>query len=273
MLWHGLLKSILPENFIKISPQILDSLEEVHIASDNTTNPQTIYNNGTLIIINSGEYNEGPKLLKQVKVDQLVKGDTVLETGSAKKLQEVNDNFWTEPIQKSIAQYGSMVPGKDYHILESAIYIQTLYDSGQKVGEYMRDINIRYGSRGSMICHLYSAGYFDTLIGPIYQELMQNDNPQVDQYNAVYELIVTESPLALFISRRDEVHDIEEKVIKRIELNQNAGVHYLHIHGIGRDNRTRIERALRSESLKELLIGDPEYETKNGMTTITIYFS
>lgn len=158
-------------------------------------------------------------------------------------------------------------------ILESAIFIQAQYDAGKKVGEYMRDISITYGPRGSMICHLYSAGYYHDLILPLYKELMENQEPKESEFNEAYETFVKESPLAMFVSHRNSKDDIKKQILSKIKVNKAAEVNYLHIHGIGYSNLNAIKQVLNDNEVKKLLVGEPKIAEKNKMYDITIYFN
>lgn len=275
--WRDILKSVLPEKLLSAEikdNKVLDSLEEIKLASDNSVNAskQTIINHGTIIIQNGPSGNSADKMLEKLTLEQLEPGDTLSEAKPIEKLKVIDETFWSKGIQERIATFNGIVPKRDMPILESAIFIQALYDSGQRVGDYMRDISIRYRARGTMICHLYSAGYFDSLILPLYQELVEGGNPQPDEFNKIYEQIVSESPLAMFVSVRDTADAIREQLVKKIKTSRELGMNYLNIHGIGSQNLQNIKRALEEKEVRDLLVGEPVIETDNSMANVTIYF-
>ena len=273
MWWQKLLKGVLPE---KLFDKLADiDIEEIKIGSDNkvnsdnTTNNGTFINNGNIIITDAAT---AKKLLEGLNVDKLETGDTVLEADSTETLKKIDDKFWDKETQKEIDRFRGIVPKYDLTILESAIFIQTLYEDGQNVENYLRDISEKFGPRGTMICHLYSAGYYDSQIIPLYNELVETDDPHIDEFNEIYDFIVKESPLALFVSKRDSVSDVELKVLKKIKANQASEVGYLNIHGIGKQNVLNIKKALKANNISKLLVGEPTEQTKMRMTTIVIYF-
>lgn len=101
----------------------------------------------------------------------------------------------------------------------------------------LSDIIARFGERGKNICNLYTAGYFDSQIKPLYEEVGTSD---LLQFNQIYEQIVTESPYAVFIHAEMSVKNVGETVKQKMEISKKYGIKYLNIHGIGKDNVDKI---------------------------------
>lgn len=275
--WKEFLKGILPTK-IASDNKILDNVEELKLASDNkieaNSNTKTQNNtfNGPVLILNNADEKSVDKVLSALKLDAIPEGTELIAAPTTQRLNEIDKTFWSETVQAKIKELSPIVPSRDKHILEESIFLQEEYDQGIRVSEYTRDLAIRYGRRGNSICHLYSAGYFNDILLPAYKELIENDNPQFEEYKDIYELVVDESLLAIFIGQRHKQKDIIDMIISKIEANQKAGFYNFNIHGIGKTNKMAILKALKNERIKKFLEGEPVVESKNKMHTVTIFF-
>lgn len=109
MIWPSFLKGILPEKFFSPELKVLDSVEEIKLASDNTISKdrteQSIVNNGTLVLINNPTDKQVDKLLKKINIGDLDAGDTILEADSRETLKQIETTFEKTDVQKEIALF------------------------------------------------------------------------------------------------------------------------------------------------------------------------
>lgn len=121
-----------------------------------------------------------------------------------------------------------------------------------------------------MICNLYSSGYFDTLIKPLFDSFSAGDLA-IDEYSNIYEMIVTESPLAMFVGIGMTKQKAKKILLEKIQFNKSAGVGYLNIHGIGNQNISLIKTLLNDEEISALFSEEPTIELINTSIKATIY--
>src|ERR1700694_5161399 len=78
--------------------------------------------------------------------------------------------------QELLSYFEGKIPQSDIPILRACLFIKDLHERGKSVDEYLSDVRYRYGQHGANIANLCSAGYFETYIKPMYEELSQRPN-------------------------------------------------------------------------------------------------
>jgi hypothetical protein len=255
--WHNLLKGLLPEN-IKLADDI-----DIKLLNNISIGKKVTIDNRQITLINAD-----PKLiakLLQAAPEGMSEGSLLFQEESVKALDQVVSTLGRADIEREVTAFREIIPLSDVPILEAAIVIKYLFENGQTVERQKTDVVVRYGARGNMICNLYSAGYFHSLILPA-------SRADIDNFPAVYEQIVTESPLAVFVGHASTEEKIVSELARKMALNKEAGNHYLRIHGIGQTNRRRINGALRNTEILEQMTDDPLKEMDGSVVKVTIYF-
>lgn len=233
----------------------------IHILNNNSSKTTVIKNSKINIIqINAGELSKTSKEELMQLVNETVNKDNglVIEDSSQKLLQDFQAVDLKSQTQTEIEYYTGKIPPKDTEILRASIYLKSVADRDESVHELKADIIARYGERGKNICNLYSAGYFDTQIKPLYKSVGTTDPLK---FNQVYEQIVTESPYAVFIHSGMSDREVREVVKQKMEISKKYGIKYLNIHGIGKDNVDKITVLIKEltpelSSLPEVALGD-----------------
>jgi hypothetical protein len=264
------LKGILPEH-IHISPKLIVKLN-IKINSDNHSTTPVILDGKDLLI--NDETPQG-KLI----ADKIIEGlpahmehnDLLLEDKDLEHFEEVDQIVSTSSYEAELNTFVPMVPKKDLPILETAIVIKIKYDGNESIAHIKSQLIQRFGQRAGMISNLYSAGYFHTLIKPLYESIEAGELA-VDEYLEVYEMIVTESPLAVFIGVNATLVKAKKQLMEKIQFNKQADIGYLNIHGIGDNNITLIKTLLSDSDISTLFIEEPTIELIGNSIKATIYF-
>jgi len=186
-------------------------------------------------------------------------GSQILEA----EYEETSENYRKE-LPKPTSKEGELliffedkIPEEDMYALKAAIFIKKVFDQGNDVKPLKQSLRYKYGQRGVNISNLYSAGYFETWIRPLY-ERMTNKEAFVDAYN----LIVEKAPFAVFVSTQMGVEQIKIQVREKIKESMKYGIKECNIHGIGEENVMNITRAV--QALKEELDIDISFDQSKG---------
>ena len=145
-----------------------------------------------------------------------------------------------------------------------------MHERGEDITKLKSDIVNKYGGRGRNICNLYSAGYFDSQIKPLYEEMITQPDFSPKDFEEAYERIVTESPYAVFISASMTNPEAEKEVRERMVIAKKYGIKYLNIHGIGQANVNKITHVL--ENLRSELSLPEEIIRQGSVIAVKIQF-
>lgn len=243
---------------------------KIHIFNNNSSKTTVLKNSKVNIVqVNIGELNKTSlKELGQI-INKAVNKDNglVIEDNSQKLLQDFQAIDSKSQTQKEIEYFTGKIPQKDLEILRASIYLKSVANKGESVHELKADIIARFGERGKNICNLYYAGYFDSQIKPLYDEVGTSD---LLKFNQIYEQIVTESPYAVFIHSGMSDKEVREIVKQKMEIGKKYGIKYLNIHGIGRDNVDKITVIIKE--LTPELTSLPEITSGNIFIAVKIRF-
>lgn len=208
------------------------NIHGVKIASNNKTQ---ITNN--IFIINpkslppeiQGKLQDTMKEFYEEKVE-LLKEDT------SKQLADYTSKIATPENQTVIEFFKSRLSQEDMVLLQSCLYLRTVFNNDGDYAVLKSQIVERYHGRGASVSNLCTAGYFESLIIPMFQELERNGSLPNEVFRAIYDDIVVNYPFAVFINQRMNSDEVEAMIMKKIEANKKNGTPRLNIHGIGERN-------------------------------------
>lgn len=191
--------------------------------------------------------------------------DTLEEFGRVDEKQENKD---------LLGYFRGKVPDSDMQILRASLYLKTVHDRRGETHPIKEDILIRYGRRGIVIANLCTAGYFETVIKPLYQELASHDDFTREKFLNAYEGIIGDYVFAVFVSSVTSYGKLKGEVIRKIELNKKYGIHKMNLHAIGRENKEKILSLLKDEDIQRLLMHplDTDIVSSKNYITATIEF-
>lgn len=199
--------------------------------------------------------------------------DVVTEDDGLHNLKTVGDNLESDKYQTQYNTFKGLVPKEDLPILSVAIMISisSANEDRARVAQLKSDVVQRFGVRANMICNLYKAGYFDTVLLPM-KELMDQNVISPQEFSDAYETMVTESPTAVFVGRAVTYDKIKQILLCKVNKNKDNDINYLNIHGIGTENIATINRLLDDKEINECFTGEPRVNTDGVFAKVTIYF-
>ena len=202
---------------------------------------------------------------------ETLKEDSLIIENKAKVLLDDFSKIDKSNQSRSIVDYfrGKILPS-DLDILRASIYIKEVFDRGESVRDLKFDLVSKYGQRGNNISNLYSTGYFDSLIKPIYEEMYKLPEFSGFKFLERFEVIVTQYTFAVFVSATRDKKNIKKEILDKIKLNKKYGIHKLNIHGIGEYNVQRIKEILLE--INDVLSSIPELSSGAFYINATITF-
>lgn len=222
--------------------------------------------------INSEELAD-PEKRKQVMAlirDEVhVEGRPILEAKSSAVIHEIANTATDNDL---LNFFRGKIPSTDISILRAALVVRGLHKQGKPVDSYLSDIRYRYGQHGANIANLCSAGYFESHIRPMYEELSIRPNFDHEMFSGNYKLIVDSAPFAVFVNRTESVEDLLTQVVQKLEFNRMYGLKRINIHGIGKDNVKKVEELLQNDLLNRHFTSDPERLIEGNVINVTIFY-
>jgi hypothetical protein len=239
--WLKGLFTVLPQ----LKRASLKLLNNIHIGNRIIDNRTIIYENKqTIINLPVTQTAEKEKILYEIpKISAQARAPVILQQFD-NLAQDINANINSKDDIETIGYFTGKVPPEDVYILQSSIYIKKVFDRGGDIEELKNGLRNRYGSRGINICNLYSAGYFESWIKPLYENFASSDDFRPESFLEAYELIVNQYPFAIFVHRAMSSKEIEQVADKKIKECLSYGISTLSLHGIGSDNVVTILEAI-----------------------------
>lgn len=243
----------------------------IHILSDNKIE-KTIIHDNRVVNINVGNVDSQtlPKLQQAIRVAVNQEGKLLLESGAKKTLDDFQKIDSLEKNRKLLEYFRDKVSPTDIAILRASLFLREVHKKGQSVGQLKLDIVNRYGYRGANISNLCTEGYFESLIQPLYEEMVAQKDFTLEKFQTAFEIIVTQFPFAVFISNRMTQNAVKTEVIKKMEINKKYGIRKMNIHGIGASNVEKILSFL--QELSPQFTTPPEIHSGKGHISVTIWF-
>lgn len=236
------LKGLFKDNKLVFSPKI-----NINIGSDN--------NKGNTIIYDQRKQLAEIDVLqlsneKKVKFQRLLKPQLSTETPLLDREYKAKTEDYREKIGQKDNQillefFVDVLPQEDLNILRAALYIRTIFKEHHgDVTQLKAQLINQYGIRARNIANLCSAGYFESWIKPLYEEMSKKPSFKEEKFLEIYEEIVRYSPFAFFVSRAMSDSEVIQHIMNKIEKMKGYGIKTLNIHGIGHTNVDKVKNAL-----------------------------
>lgn len=254
------------QSLIKID---ISSLKEIKISIG--SNNKKFDNKGNILVINTNNLDKNEsKIVKHFLEGNVEEGNMLLEENSEKLLQEVI-SIEKEGTNKSLLGFfKGKIPLSDLEILRASFVIKELHEKHQPVGKLKMDIMQRYGKRGGNISNLCTAGYFSSVIKPLYEAMAASSNFTQEQFLERYNVIVEQYTFAVFVSNRMSEEITRGDILRKIKLNKSYGIHEINVHGIGRQNVLKIHRVL--YKIKKEIQWPAQIDSGNSFINIKLRF-
>lgn len=197
---------------------------------------------------------EQQKRLKDGIYGAFKEGAEVLEATYADNAENYVKEEKTNEDNDLVVFFEGKIPAEDLYSLKASLYIHKLFKEGKDIHDLKKQLRYSNGQRGINICNLYSAGYFRTWIKPLYE------NSAPENFKESYEIVIVQSPFAIFVNADMTVANIEEQIKVKVNDSQLYGIKTVNVHGIGSDNINKIFEAIKnlSKTMDNIHV---EYET------------
>lgn len=203
----------------------------------NNTTTENHIDDSKNLIINAGMIKgQKKKQLKKLVMANIDAGYPILEPQSKELLQSFRDNETKSENQKLIETLKKIIPAEDLKAFRSSLYVRDQFSRHENIDNLKDDIIRRWGIRGNNICNLCSTYYFEKLIIPMYESYKDKYGADgIDKFKKVYEIIVSETPFILFLSKNMSKDEIIRKITEKIKASKRYGTRQLYIHALGKN--------------------------------------
>ena len=183
-----------------------------------------------------------PILREAIECDDFL----LLEDNSQKTLEDIQKYQSTEDSAKILGHLREIAKPSDIPIFQAALYLKYVYENKGANVQQLKDQIIRaYGNRGSKIANITSAGYVESLLIPLYQQMKSGTNFSREKFAAQYEVIINESAFSVFVNFAMSEVGIRRRIAEQILTNKKYGQDYVNLHGIGSKNLQSIAKAIK----------------------------
>lgn len=223
----------------------IENIEKVNIKSDEDSDVLEYDEKEKSLSINIRKLE--PKVRK--KLEKIIKEEkgVILKKKTKETLIDFIKTEKSKEIKEILDLFKNKIPEDDFNILRASLYIRKRFISGasrEEIYKLKKEIREKYGKRGLSICNLVSAGYFEVLIKPLYEEMSKDEDFSHEKFLEVYNIIVNESAFAVFISREMSIDNVEKEIYSKMRRNAKYGINFVSIHGIGKQNVEKIEKVI-----------------------------
>lgn len=252
--------------------------------SDNPIHVSVSQSGKKLVVKNSGygtvnvqqinvDNTNKEQLLGLLKEQAFDKDIVFLQDDSKKILTSISELEKSPDISNTIRFFKGILSDQDLVILRSGLYIKSLREVGDPKGTKLKaDITSRYGARGKNIVNLATAGYFESYIRPLYEEMSQKLDFSKEEFLEIYRVLVNELPFTIFVHAGMNVQTVtklfNEKAERQIKYDVDEEV--IAIHGYGRNAET--VAAVRDSLRKTYQVTEESYVKGIIIITIKVYY-
>lgn len=256
-----LIKSLMPD--IKLPENVtinLNFLSGNKIRSDNVIIQRETGNENEMsfdLVLDNATSTQRKSIAQTI--GGLSPGASVLNEPTREKFSLVREGH-PETYQSTVNFFRGKVSGEDIRVLEMASIIRDLMDRQKPIGDLRNDIQSMYGIRGRNISLLFTAGYFESLLIPFYEELVAQGNET--DFGRMYNRVIDDYHFAVFVGINKNLGETKKEIIEKINRSREIESGIINIHGIGKSNINAIKRCLDDPEIKKELRGEPEFEIK-----------
>ncbi|MFH1504040.1 MAG: hypothetical protein ABIH08_01430 [Candidatus Omnitrophota bacterium] len=245
MTFLEILKKIFPINI-----KLPEHISLIHIGKlDNSK--KIIHNDSSKTIVNLNSLSkEEEQGLKEILPLALKENYTLLTEDTKLKAEDFKKESGSVEAKEILAFLRPKISAEEINIWRAALYLRSKHNTGRReeVKKLKYEIMQKYGEKGRNIANLCSENYVKDFLIPLYNAFKQfhkDVNLATEKFRVAYELIVNELPFTIFVNYRMSVDDIKLEIEKR----KRYGSKFINIHGIGEDNKDKIQQV--AEELKD----------------------
>lgn len=269
-------------SLVKINLNVdLSRLKSVKLLSDNkigsVTEVTADENSKALLVKINQDKLASSNQQTQAEVHELLRQAVATQGGNIeehtdKLIDDVSSYQSKGGSSKTLNKLRKIAPPKDIPIWESALYIRGVYEQDGNVGALKQTLKYRFGDRGGNIANLCTAGYLESVIFPIFDELSKRPDFTQNDFDSQYETIVTMYPFAVFVAQPSSEDEVLQEIKEKIDLNKNYGVSTLNIHTIGKSNIKKVNSVLDNKEISEKFTNPPRITIDGNVLLAVVYY-
>lgn len=226
-------------------------IENVRFLSFDNKNKKYEYHDNRVLNININSSDE--KMLLMIK--ELLKsfkeeGGILLEDRTKQIFEDVSSVSKDKENERLLDFFKGILPVQDIEILRASLIIRSLYNKKQNISYLKEGLIMRYGERGNNISNLCTAGYFETIIKPLYDHMYSETDFYLNKFLNRYEVIVTQYPFAVFVGKSMSYEELTKEVFNKMIAGKKYGSTFVNIHGIGTRNIELINKLIEENKKK-----------------------
>jgi hypothetical protein len=145
--------------------------------------------------------------------------------------------------QQLLKFFEGKIPPVDHAALRASLYLREVFNEHKDITVYKEQITRKWGERGKNICNLCTGYYFEDLIKPTYEQLVGEGNDK-KKFITLYNVIVTETPFAIFINKGMKKAKIKQVIMSKLENLNKYGIKQINVHALGQSTIRRVEEVL-----------------------------
>ena len=156
---------------------------------------------------------------------------------------ELDDYKEENPDKEILSYFKDKLTKEDFEILRISLFLRSRYRLKENVSKIKEDIVKKFGDRGKNIANLCSSGYFENFIKPLWEaihESIEDKENAGKEFYQIFELIVKNGLLAVFVHHHMTVDKLSSLIAKRIEESTRYGFamvsEQLYIHALSKTN-------------------------------------
>ena len=206
------------------------------------------------IVVNiSGLNPEQTEQLQKIIREGFDETGNLLLGAARQRIEEYRKVETSERFREEMEYFKDKIPVGDIPMLRVCLYLRECYEKNDPSAPQMKQqICEAYGDRGRNLANLCSAGYLETWLRPLWEELSSGLDPEAvkEKFQSMYNNNVNELPWTVFVNRTQPENEISKQVLGKLTTNLNYGIRWIKIHGIGAINVGRIRSAIQTVESK-----------------------
>jgi len=197
------------------------------------------------LILYENAINDKKSQLKTIIKEYIKDDNLLLKKSTEETLKNLCEYKKQQKNSKILEFFKSIISETDYLCLETSLFLKQTFDEHRDVKKLKHDVRKKFGERGNNISNLCTAGYFDGLLMPLYNSVEKKT------FQELYELIVSNAILAVFVHKSMTAQDIGKQIKNKIDISKRYSIRFVYVHGIGSSNVEKIKDFI--EKYKESL--------------------
>ena len=216
-----------------------------------SSGPMTVSPSGEIVTLNFANFPRHGQELAPFLREVLEQPDGfILEESALSTIEGVQICENNLEVKQEIEYFREILPATDLTILRSCFYLRKIHNGNmhpREVSKLKSQIVRIYGKRGANMANLCTAGYFESWIRPLYEEIAKNEGSKavaLVKFQKVYNNIVEELPRTVFVSQTMSASDLEKQILYKLEKIKSYGTDGLNIHALSGPNVNKVRSVI-----------------------------